>query len=131
MMKTKLHDVFGDSRGNLIAMESQVDVPFNVKRIFYIYGTLQNVRRGQHAHHTTRQYLIAVNGSCKVTLDDGQQQNTFDLNKPHIGLLQEALVWGQMHSFTDDCVLLVLASESYDDADYIRDYGEFLDLVKV
>lgn len=123
------HRILGDHRGKLVAIEGQQDVPFEVKRVFYIYGTQPSVPRGQHSHHQTRQYLIAVNGSCKVTLDYGKQKVTYDLNQPNIGLLQDALVWGSMHDFTSDCVLLVLASEHYDEADYIRDYDEFLKLV--
>lgn len=129
MSKTE-HRILGDHRGKLVAIEGQQDVPFEVKRVFYIYGTQPDVPRGQHSHHQTRQYLIAVNGSCKVTLDDGKQKITYDLNQSNIGLLQDALVWGTMHDFTSDCVLLVLASEHYDEADYIRDYEEFLRLVK-
>jgi len=123
------HRILGDHRGQLVAIESQLDVPFEVKRVFYIFGTQPGVPRGQHSHHKTRQYLIAINGSCKVTLDDGKQKITYDLNQPNIGLLQDALVWGSMHDFTPDCVLLVLASEHYDEADYIRDYGNFLKVV--
>lgn len=76
------HRVLGDHRGQLVAIEGQQDVPFEVKRVFYIYGTQPGVPRGQHSHHQTRQYLIAVNGSCKVTLDDGTQKVTYDLNHP-------------------------------------------------
>lgn len=123
------HRILGDHRGQLVAIESQRDVPFEVKRVFYIFGTQPGVPRGQHSHHKTRQYLIAVNGSCKVTLDDGKQKITYDLHQPNIGLLQDALVWGSMHDFTPDCVLLVLASEHYDEADYIRDYDDFLKVV--
>jgi hypothetical protein len=125
------HRILGDHRGKLVAIEGQQDVPFEVKRVFYIYGTQPDVPRGQHSHHQTRQYLIAVNGSCKVTLDDGKQAITYDLNQPNIGLLQDALVWGSMHDFTSDCVLLVLASEHYDEADYIRNYDDFLKVVGV
>lgn len=125
------HRILGDRRGQLVAIESQQDIPFEVKRVFYIYGTQPDVPRGQHSHHHTKQYLIAVNGSCKVTLDDGKQKATFDLNRPNIGLLQDALVWGSMHDFTDDCVLLVLASEHYDEVDYIRNYDDFLKVVGV
>lgn len=125
------HRILGDHRGKLVAIEGQKDVPFEVKRVFYIYGTQPDVPRGQHSHHQTRQYLIALNGSCKVTLDDGKQKITYDLNQPNIGLLQDALVWGSMHDFTPDCALLVLASEHYDEADYIRDYDDFLKVVGV
>lgn len=130
-MKTVQHEIFGDQRGKLVAVEGQQDIPFAVKRAFYIFGVGKNIIRGEHSHYQTRQYLIAVNGSCKVTLDDGNHKITYDLNQPNIGLLQNALVWGSMHDFTSDCVLLVLASEHFDDADYIRDYSEYLKVVGV
>jgi dTDP-4-dehydrorhamnose 3,5-epimerase-like enzyme len=125
-MSVKEHCIRGDHRGQLVAIEGPKEIPFDIKRVFYIFGTQPNVHRGQHAHYKTQQYLVAVNGSCKVTLDDGKQEVTYDLNQPNIGLLQGALVWGSMHDFTPDCVLLVLASEYYDEADYIRDYDDFL-----
>jgi hypothetical protein len=121
----KKHKVLGDDRGQLIAIESGIHVPFEIKRVFYIYGTQPDVSRGQHSHHKTKQYLIAVNGSCKVTLDDGKQKITHLLNQPNIGLFQDALVWGSMHDFSSDCVLLVFANEYYNDADYIRSYVDF------
>jgi dTDP-4-dehydrorhamnose 3,5-epimerase-like enzyme len=118
--------VLGDDRGQLVALEENKDIPFNIKRVFYIYGTKENTPRGNHSHYKTKQYLVTVNGSCKVTLDNGKKQETFNLNKPNLGLFQDALVWGNMHDFSSDCVLLVLASEHYDENDYIRDYDEFL-----
>ncbi len=123
------HKVLGDERGQLVAIESGVHVPFEIQRVFYIYGTLPSVPRGQHAHHNTKQYLIAVSGSCRVTLDDGKQKITHILNQPHIGLFQDAMVWGTMHDFSLDCVLLVLANMHYDDRDYIRSYDEFKRIV--
>lgn len=125
-MSITKHRILGDHRGQLVALEAKNDIPFDVKRVFYIFGTKPDVPRGQHSHHKIQQYLIAVNGSCKVTLDDGKNKTTYELNQPNIGLFQDALVWGSMHDFTPDCVLLVLASETYDGADYIRDYEEFL-----
>jgi dTDP-4-dehydrorhamnose 3,5-epimerase-like enzyme len=119
------HRVLGDERGQLIAIESGFHVPFEIKRVFYIYGTKTNVPRGQHSHHKTQQYLIAVSGSCQVTLDDGKEKVTHLLDEPHIGLFQDAMVWGSMHDFSSDCVLLVLANQHYNDADYIRSYAEF------
>lgn len=123
------HKVLGDERGQLIAIESGVQVPFEIKRVFYIYGTQPNVPRGQHSHHKTKQYLIAVNGSCQVTLDDGKEKVTHLLDQPNIGLFQDAMVWGTMHDFSSDCVLLVLANAHYDEADYIRSYAEFKKLL--
>lgn len=123
--------VLGDHRGKLVAIEQEKNVPFVIKRVFYIYGTQPAVSRGQHAHHKTLQYLIAVNGSCRVTLDDGLHKKTFSLDAPDKGLFQGALVWGEMHDFSPDCVLLVLASEHYDEADYIRNYADFQRLVNL
>ena len=122
---TTHHKVLGDERGQLVAIESGIHIPFEIKRVFYIYGTQPNVPRGQHSHHKTKQYLIAIHGSCKVTLDDGQSKETHELNQPNIGLFQDAMVWGTMHDFSADCVLLVLADQHYNDADYIRSYDEF------
>lgn len=124
-MSTVDHKVMGDERGQLIAIESGIHIPFEIKRVFYIYGTQPGVPRGQHSHHKTKQYLIAVNGSCKVTLDNGKSRETHELNRPYIGLFQDAMVWGTMHDFSSDCVLLVLADQHYNDSDYIRSYNEF------
>ncbi len=123
------HNVLGDHRGQLVAIESEIDVPFEIRRVFYIYGTENDIPRGNHAHYQTKQYLIAVSGSCKVTLDVGKAKQTFDLDEPNKGLFQDTLVWGVMHDFTDDCVLLVLASEHYDKSDYIVEHKEFLRLI--
>jgi len=119
--------VMGDERGSLIALEENHNVPFDVKRVFYIYGTQEDVPRGQHSHYKTKQLLIAVNGGCQVTLDDGNEKKTYTLNKPNIGLFQDAMIWGSMHNFTHDCVLMVLADTYYDESDYIREYTDFLD----
>lgn len=121
--------ILGDHRGKLIAIEANRDIPFDIKRVFYIYGTQEGVPRGNHSHYKTKQFLVAVNGSCKVTLDDGCAKETFELNKPNLGLFQDALIWGVMHDFSHDCVLMVLADEHYDESDYIRDYGKFLEVV--
>jgi len=122
-------NILGDARGSLIALESNRDIPFEIKRVFYIFGTKLGVSRGNHSHYITQQYLIAVHGKCKVTLEDGKGKRTYDLNSPNQGLLQSSLVWGSMHDFSPDCVLMVLADQPYDDSDYIRDYDEFKKLV--
>lgn len=126
----KSHPVRGDDRGQLVAIESNIDVPFEIKRIFYIYGTKQGIPRGNHAHYKTKQYLISVSGSCKVTLDNGLEKSTYELNSQNKGLLQNEFVWGVMHDFSEDCVLLVLASEHYYESDYIRDYNDFIRYVQ-
>lgn len=124
------HKVMGDERGKLVAIESEVNIPFEIKRVFYIFGTQPNVPRGQHSHYRTQQYLIAVSGSCRVTLDNGKEKVTHELDHPNIGLFQDAMVWGTMHNFSPDCVLLVLASEFYDKDDYIRSFEEFKRIAK-
>ena len=122
--------VLGDDRGQLVALEANRQIPFDVKRVFYIYGTKADTPRGNHSHYKTKQFLVAVNGSCKVTLDDGKTKEIFDLNKPNLGLFQDALVWGSMHDFSEDCVLMVLANDYYNADDYITKYDEFLKVVK-
>jgi len=130
LINTKELQVLGDHRGQLVAIEENVDVPFKFKRVFYIYGTQENITRGKHSHYLTKQFLIAVNGSCKVTLDDGNKEITYDLNKPNLGLIQNHMVWGKMHDFSEDCVLLVLADREYTEKDYIRNYNDFIRLTK-
>jgi len=131
-MITKLEEfrVLGDHRGQLVALEANRQIPFDVKRVFYIYGTQEGIPRGDHSHYKTKQFLVAVNGSCKVTLDNGKTKETFDLDKPNLGLFQDALIWGTMHDFSADCILMVLADEYYDESDYIIDYDKFLEEVK-
>jgi hypothetical protein len=122
--------VLGDHRGQLVALEANRQIPFDVKRVFYIYGTQPDVPRGNHSHYKTKQFLVSVNGSCKVTLDNGISKETFDLDKPNLGLFQDALIWGSMHDFSSDCVLMVLADAYYDASDYITDYDKFLEVLK-
>lgn len=127
--KLQKFNIMGDSRGKLIALEANKEIPFDMKRVFYIFGTNSDLPRGQHSHYKTKQFLIAVNGSCKVILDNGKEKETFDLNSRDIGLFQDALIWGTMHDFSEDCVLMVLANDVYDSKDYITDYNEFLKVV--
>jgi dTDP-4-dehydrorhamnose 3,5-epimerase-like enzyme len=124
-MSVICHKVLGDRRGNLVALEGNSNVPFDIKRVFYIYGTQSGISRGSHSHYKTKQSLMAVRGSCKVTLDNGKIKQTFELDEPNKSLFQDALIWGVMHDFSDDCILLVLASEHYDETDYITNYDVF------
>jgi dTDP-4-dehydrorhamnose 3,5-epimerase-like enzyme len=119
----------GDDRGSLVALEANKTVPFDIKRVYYIFGTKLGVARGFHAHRALKQVAVCVTGSCRMLLDDGQNKEEVLLDSPTKGLLIEDLVWREMHDFTSDCVLLVLASEHYDEADYIRDYDNFLKVV--
>lgn len=120
----------GDERGQLIAIENLKDIPFDVKRIYYIFDTKKGVRRGFHAHYDLKQLLICVSGSCYIHLDDGHDKKEILLDNPSKGLLIEGLVRREMYDFSDDAVLLVLASDFYDEKDYIRDYNSFLDVVR-
>lgn len=121
----------GDERGQLVALENQKEIPFEIKRVYYIYNTQDGVRRGFHAHKHLKQLLICVHGSCKVLLDDGTDKETVCLDKPYEGIFIQSNVWREMYDFSSDAVLLVLASELYDESDYIRDYDEFLRYIKV
>jgi dTDP-4-dehydrorhamnose 3,5-epimerase-like enzyme len=115
----------GDERGSLVALEAHKTVPFDVKRVYYIFGTQAGVSRGFHAHRDLQQVAVCVTGKCRMVLDDGQQREEVWLDSPTKGLLIGDLVWREMHDFSPDCVLLVLASEHYDETDYIRSYDEF------
>lgn len=117
----------GDKRGHLVVAEGAKDVPFEIKRVFYIYGSDKDVIRGQHANRKTEFVLINVAGTSKVKVRDGEgNEAVFCLNRPHTGIYLPTMVWKDMYDFSEDSVLLVLASEHYDDAEYIRDYGQFV-----
>lgn len=116
----------GDERGHLVIAEGGIDIPFDIKRVFYIYGSDQNVVRGQHANRHTRFVLINVAGRSKVRVRDGKgNEAVYSLNRPHTGIYLPEMVWKDMYDFSEDSVLLVLASEHYDNTEYIRDYAEF------
>lgn len=118
----------GDSRGNLVAVETGLDVPFEVKRVYYIWGTGPGVTRGLHAHRRLEQALICLHGSVTIVLDDGSGRTEIRLDDPSKGLYIGVKTWREMKDFSGEAVLLVLASEHYDEADYIRDYARFLEL---
>lgn len=119
----------GDDRGQLIAIEEQKDLPFDIKRVYYIYDTKVGVRRGFHAHRNLEQILVCVHGSCKILLDNGKEQEIVILDDPSDGLYIANNMWREMFDFSPDAVLLVLASEYYDEADYIRNYDDFLKML--
>ncbi|MGN0999423.1 MAG: sugar 3,4-ketoisomerase [Faecousia sp.] len=120
----------GDERGQLIAIEERKDLPFDIKRVYYIYDTLPGVRRGFHAHRSLEQILVCVHGSCKILLDNGYEQEIVTLDQPSDGLYISNDTWREMYDFSEGAVLLVLASEYYDEADYIRNYEDFLKMVR-
>lgn len=116
----------GDERGQLVALEECRDIPFKIKRVYYMYDTGEGVRRGYHAHKALEQILICIHGSCKIHLDNGSEKEEVLLNKPYEGLYVSNVMWREMYDFSPDAVLMVLASEYYDETDYIRNYDEFL-----
>lgn len=120
----------GDDRGHLVIVEGGQDIPFEVKRIFYIYGSDPDVVRGQHANRESEFVLINVAGTSKVKVMDGKGNETvYSLNRPHTGIYLPKMVWKDMYEFSEDSVLLVLASTHYNGEEYIRDYDEFVSIV--
>lgn len=120
-----------DGRGNLSFIESRRHVPFNIKRLYFIYNVPNKQVRGRHAHKSLHQLVIAISGSFTITLDDGlSKKGKFILMKPNIGLYIPPMVWREMKHFSDDAVCLCLVSEFYDEDDYVRDYDDFINLVK-
>jgi hypothetical protein len=122
-------EIFGDNKSSLTSIESGRNVPFEIKRVYYIFNTKIEVERGFHAHLNLKQVVISVKGSCEFILDDGIKRINIKLDKPNIGLFLEGMIWREMKNFSSDCVLLVLASEHYNADDYLRNYQKFLQLV--
>lgn len=116
----------GDKRGQLVALEEYKEVPFKIKRVYYMYDMSQGIVRGRHAHKNLQQILICIHGSCKILLDDGNEKEVVPLEKPYEGLYVTNSMWHEMYDFSKDAVLMVLASDIYDENDYIRNYSEFL-----
>lgn len=120
----------GDERGQLVALEEHKDIPFKIKRVYFMYDTLPGVRRGFHAHKKLEQILICIHGTCKILLDNGKEKKVVPLEKPYEGLYVSNNMRREMFDFSEDAVLLVLASELYDESDYIRNYDEFLKFIE-
>ena len=117
----------GDERGNLVVIEGEgMDIPFDIKRVFYIYGSDSEVVRGQHANRETEFLLVNVSGISKVRVDNGRETEIIELNKPRMGLYLSPMLWKDMYDFSEDSVLLVLASRHYDANEYIRNYEDYL-----
>ncbi len=121
----------GDERGNLVVIEGEgMDIHFDIKRVFYIYGSDDTVVRGQHANRETEFLMVNVGGSSKVRVDNGTETAVIELNRPGMGLYLSPMVWKDMYDFSPDSVLLVLCSRHYDGNEYIRDYQEYLREIK-
>jgi dTDP-4-dehydrorhamnose 3,5-epimerase-like enzyme len=122
--------LLGDERGSLIAVEAHKDVPFAIARVYYIFDTKEGVERGFHAHKALQQVAVAIRGSCIMRLDNGREQQDILMNDPAKGVYIAPMIWREMRAFSEDCVLLVLADQLYDEGDYIRNYAQFLEAVQ-
>ena len=118
--------VKGDHSGSLVALEKGADFAFEINRVYYIWGTEKNIVRGRHAHKKLEQVVVCTAGSCDFILDNGAQKETIHLSSPSEGLHIKQNVWREFTNFSTDCVVMVLASEHYNEEDYIRGYDEFL-----
>ena len=115
----------GDERGGLVVIEANQSIPFDIKRMYYIFAASKDKPRGFHAHKDLKQLAICVSGSCKFILDNGKTKEEVMLDSPTKGLIIDSMMWREMHDFSGNCVLVVLANQHYDESDYIRDYAEF------
>jgi dTDP-4-dehydrorhamnose 3,5-epimerase-like enzyme len=122
--------IMGNEQGSLISLQAHDNIDFEIKRVYYIFGTQQHVVRGFHAHKRLKQMIVAVSGSCDFKLDDGETISYVSLNNPAQGLYLQNNIWREFTNFSADCVLMVLANEPYDEDEYIRDYDAFLRSVK-
>lgn len=118
--------ILGDARGSLCVIEGERDAPFPIARVYYIFGTEAGVARGFHAHLDLRQLAVCVHGSCTMMLDDGNRRRSIKLDRPDRGVMIGPMIWREMHDFSEDAVLMVLADRHHDEADYIRNYDAFL-----
>ena len=119
-----------DPRGNLTVAEAERHIPFPIRRAYWVYDVPGGESRGGHAHKQCREFIVALSGSFHVTLDNGTEQQTFLLNHPYQGLLVETNIWRTLDDFSSGAVCLVLASEPFEEADYIRKYEEFLTYIR-
>ncbi|MFD1927511.1 sugar 3,4-ketoisomerase [Sporosarcina siberiensis] len=121
---------FGDERGSLIALEALKNVPFDIKRVFYIYNTNPDSPRGFHAMIDSYQVMVCVNGSVDVVLDNGTERQTFPLSSIHQGLFVDKMIWHEMHNFSEDCILMVLTNNPYTEEDNLIGYENYLEMIK-
>ena len=120
------HRALTDHRGSLLPVEAERDVPFAIARVYLLYSTAPRAERGFHSHRSLEQRAFCVSGSCTLIVDNGRERQEVRLDSPEIGLHIGSMIWREMRDFSPDCVLMVLASAHYDEADYIRDYDQFL-----
>lgn len=117
-----------DERGALVPIEGGITIPFDIRRVYFLHGVMRGGARGFHAHFTLHQLMVCIGGSCRVLLDNGRDRSEVILDRADRGLLIPNMVWHEMYDFSDNTVLLLLASEHYSESDYIRDYDQFRDI---
>ena len=117
----------GDHRGSLVVAEANRNIPFNIQRLYYIFAAQPDVPRGFHAHKELQQIAFCIQGSCKMLMNNGKEKQEVLIGQSNKGLFIPPMVWHEMHDFSEDCILLVLASDHYDESDYIRNYDQFLE----
>lgn len=121
----------GDQRGHLVVIEGSKDIPFEIARVFYIYGSDKNIVRGQHANRNSEFVLVNVQGTSKVKVDYGNHQEVFELSEPHTALFIPKMVWKEMYAFSQDSILLVFSNQKYDANEYIRNHDLYLEAVSL
>lgn len=119
-----------DDRGGLAALEQGINIPFDIKRVYYLFKTKESTSRGFHAHKKLKQVVVCLSGSCRFVLDNGAVREEILLNDPLQGLYIDSFIWREMYDFSSNCILMVLASELFQEDDYIRDYQEFLNVFR-
>ena len=131
MTIAKFYDLpsLGDKKGSLVVLDKSCGVPFDIKRTYYIFGSSADISRGFHAHKALHQIAVCISGSCRMVIDDGTSREDIYLDSPSKAIDLPPRLWHEMHNFSFDCVLLVIASDYYDELDYIRDYVEFKELI--
>lgn len=129
-MKTINLNSIRDEKGELCVIEAGRSIPFDIKRVYYIFGNTNNLPRGFHAHKKLNQAAFCISGSCHINFDDLKEQKKVFLDSPNKIVLIPPLVWHEMHNFSSDCILVVLANDIYDEDDYIRDFEEFKLFIK-
>jgi len=131
LIETIEFDVLGDDRGCLVSLEENNNIPFDIRRVYYIFSTSKGVARGFHAHYKLKQVAICLRGSCEIMMDDGKRRETILMDRENLGLVINPMQWHEMSNFTEDCVLMVIADGVYDESDYIRSYTKFIEELAV